>query len=250
MYRWSHNTFKANMVETVGVDYTTQNLVLLDDHVSVQVWDTAGQARFHTITKAYYKGSQAIILIYDVNDKRTFENISYWLSNIAKHAPNSTVTLVGNKVDREGRIVSEQEGQEEAEEKGAQYYETSAKTGQCVGELFLRTAEEAYEKIKAANEEKLGMVNRNTNSTSDLTIGEEKEDGSSDDSNGTNNKKKKKKKKKSGYQSPPKIDTSIGGSQSPNVTKSPTGATIKGSNDSSSNNGKKKKDQDKKCNIS
>ena len=112
MYRWSHNTFKPQMVETVGVDYTTQHLVLHDDHVSVQVWDTAGQERFHTITKAYYKGSSAIIWIYDVTDSETYSKLSYWLTNISKHAPNSIGTIVGNKVDM-GRVISEEEGRNE-----------------------------------------------------------------------------------------------------------------------------------------
>jgi small GTP-binding protein len=64
------------------------------------VWDTAGQCRFHRITHTYYRGSHGILLVYDMSEPSTLENIAYWMHNIQTHAASGVHTcLVGNKRD-------------------------------------------------------------------------------------------------------------------------------------------------------
>ena len=95
---------------TIGAAFLTQTVQDAENKVTVkfEIWDTAGQEKFHVITKAYYEGAHGIILTYDVTDQYSFENITYWMKNIEEHA-NTGVSkiIVGNKTDLEGtRAVS------------------------------------------------------------------------------------------------------------------------------------------------
>jgi small GTP-binding protein len=123
--RWTQDTFSTDLVGTVGVNFKTRKIqaggclfALLrclsfrfmmcgelcccyaGEHVQVQVWDTAGQEQFHKITTSYYKGANGIMLVYDVSDRKSVENVEYWVKNIKSHASESVhVCLIGNKVD-------------------------------------------------------------------------------------------------------------------------------------------------------
>ena len=120
-----------------GIDFKIKKINVDDKRVKLQVWDTAGQERFRTITQTYYKGAMGIILVYDCTDQQTFNNISNWLKQIDQHA-NSNVAkvLVANKCDRPDRVVEKERGQALAEQHGLQFFETSAKNGLNVNEVF------------------------------------------------------------------------------------------------------------------
>ena len=102
------------------------------------MWDTAGQERFRTITQTYYKGAMGIILVYDCCDENSFNNIRNWIKQIETHAASDVVkVLVGNKADMDDeRVVTTEQGQQLAEECGLPFFETSAKTGLNISELF------------------------------------------------------------------------------------------------------------------
>ena len=112
-----------------------------NQRVKLQVWDTAGQERFRTITQTYYKGAMGIVLVYDCTEEATFNNISNWLKQIETHASEGVAkVLVANKTDLENRIVSQEQGEELAEKHGLHYFETSAKSGLNINELFYHIA--------------------------------------------------------------------------------------------------------------
>lgn len=95
------------------------------------IWDTAGQERFRTLTSSYYRGAQGVILVYDVTNRATFDQLDVWFKELDTYATHKEVVkmVVGNKVDKESdRVVSLEEGQALAEEKGALFCECSAKT--------------------------------------------------------------------------------------------------------------------------
>jgi Ras-related protein Rab-8A len=100
--------------------------------------DTAGQERFRTITTAYYRGAMGILLVYDVTDEQSFQNIRNWIRNIEQHAAdNVDKILVGNKCDMlSEKLVETARGQALADEYGIKFFETSAKTNQNVVEGF------------------------------------------------------------------------------------------------------------------
>ena len=86
MYRFSEGEFKYNLIGTAGFDYKMKNIEFNGKSVKIQIWDTAGQERYRTLTKSYYNGASGIILVYDVTDIVSFQNLSYWLKKIKKHA--------------------------------------------------------------------------------------------------------------------------------------------------------------------
>ena len=124
---------------TIGLDYRLKAMKLKNGKdVKLQIWDTAGQDRFRSITKNFYRGSHGIILIYDVTSLKTFENIKSWVTQIHEEISDKVVIyLVGNKVDKEEeRKVSTAEGKKLADELGLPFIETSAKTGDNIENLF------------------------------------------------------------------------------------------------------------------
>lgn len=95
------------------------------------IWDTAGQERFRTLTSSYYRGAQGVILVYDVTNRATFDQLDVWFKELDTYATHKEVVkmVVGNKVDKESdRVVSLEEGQSLAESRGALFCECSAKT--------------------------------------------------------------------------------------------------------------------------
>ena len=120
-----------------GIDFKIKKINVDDKRVKLQVWDTAGQERFRTITQTYYKGAMGIILVYDCTDQQTFNNISNWLKQIDQHANSNVVkVLVANKCDRSDKIIESEKGRALAEQHGLIFFETSAKTGHNVNEVF------------------------------------------------------------------------------------------------------------------
>ena len=106
--------------------------------VKLQIWDTAGQERFKNITASYYRGGNGVLVVYDITDRESFDNLNSWLIEIEKNAnKNVYKLLIGNKCDLEDkRKVTYQEGKDFAESNGMKFMETSAKTASKVQEAF------------------------------------------------------------------------------------------------------------------
>jgi Ras-related protein Rab-8A len=127
--RFADKKYSPSLVTTAGIDFKVQYFEVNGIKVKCQIWDTAGQERFHVITKAYYKGAHGIALVYDVTDRRTLDNIDYWLGNIADNAQEEVEqVLIANKVDLP-RVIPTEEGESVASARNIRYLETSAKTG-------------------------------------------------------------------------------------------------------------------------
>jgi small GTP-binding protein len=142
--RWTMDKFSPTLVGTVGVNFKTKKVNVVDDEqVLVQVWDTAGQEQFHKITTSYYKGANGIMLVYDVSDRQSMENVEYWVKNIKSHATDSVqVVLVGNKSDLRtpesiDRCSDPDVGKKFSVKYGVPYFETSAKESINVDEAFM-----------------------------------------------------------------------------------------------------------------
>jgi len=153
LLRFVDNTYTDEYISTIGADYKIKDLECEGARVRLQVWDTAGQERFRTITSSFYRGSHGIMVVYDVTNAESFENIKSWLQEVNRYAAeNVTVMLVGNKTDLEAggeRRVSTAEGQQLADEEGIAFVETSAKVGTRVDESFNDMAREIKSKTTA-----------------------------------------------------------------------------------------------------
>ncbi|KAL9681895.1 hypothetical protein QQ045_013684 [Rhodiola kirilowii] len=110
--------------------------------IKLQIWDTAGQERFRTITSSYYRGAHGIIIVYDVTEMESFNNVKQWINEIDRYANDSVCKLlVGNKCDLvESKVVDTQMGQALADELGIPFLETSAKDAINVEQAFLTMA--------------------------------------------------------------------------------------------------------------
>jgi len=175
--RFVSNEFQANKEPTIGAAFLTQKCRLEDRVLRYEIWDTAGQERFHSLAPMYYRNAQAAVVVYDVTKASSLEKAKTWVKELQRQAnPNIVIALAGNKVDlvqptsasssataadsedeaddatatpdeaaTEGepdslRQVPREEAEAYAQEAGLLFFETSAKTGEGVVEIFTEIA--------------------------------------------------------------------------------------------------------------
>jgi small GTP-binding protein len=138
LLRFSNDDYNPTHLTTIGIDFRIKVIDVEDKLIKLQIWDTAGQDRFRSITKTYYKGANGIMLVYDVSDEGSFKSIRNWVSQIEQNAgTNVSKILVANKCDKQNRVISYEEGAKLAEEYKMSFFETSAKTNFNVNESFI-----------------------------------------------------------------------------------------------------------------
>lgn len=147
--RFIDDDFK-DTTHTIGVEFGSKILTLVDRTIKLQIWDTAGQERFRSVTRSYYRGAAAAILVFDVKNRDSYNSVGAWLSDTRSLAsPNISVVLVGNKTDlADQREVSFMEASRFAQENELVYLETSALTGENVAEMFLKCARTVLSKVE------------------------------------------------------------------------------------------------------
>uniref|UniRef100_A0A8C9S0F5 small monomeric GTPase n=1 Tax=Scleropages formosus TaxID=113540 RepID=A0A8C9S0F5_SCLFO len=152
LFRFSDDAFNTTFISTIGETATVQFLGV-----------DSGQERFHTITTSYYRGAMGIMLVYDITNAKSFENISKWLRNIDEHANEDVERmLLGNKCDIEDkRVVPKAKGEQIAQEHGIRFFETSAKSNINIEKAFLTLAEDILRKtpVKEPNSENVDINN-------------------------------------------------------------------------------------------
>ena len=139
LMRYTDNTYQEIHMSTIGIDNKFKDVELEDGKkVKIQIWDTGGQDRFRSITRNYYKGANGIVLIFDVTNKKSYENVKNWVKQIKEEVSSRvTIILVANKIDDVNhRIVTKEEGEKIANECGLMFFECSAKTGENIEHAF------------------------------------------------------------------------------------------------------------------
>eukprot|EP00826_Nyctotherus_ovalis_P012628 TRINITY_DN13352_c0_g1_i8.p1 TRINITY_DN13352_c0_g1~~TRINITY_DN13352_c0_g1_i8.p1 ORF type:complete len:203 (+),score=57.69 TRINITY_DN13352_c0_g1_i8:165-773(+) len=137
--RYTDDRYIQHYKSTIGCDFRVRSTNVEGKLVKLQIWDTAGQERFQSLSACYYKGTDCMLLTYDVSNKKSFENVNEWLKSIEVYPETKEImkVLTGCKIDMEDkRQVSREKGMKKAKELGISFYETSAKTGDGVNELF------------------------------------------------------------------------------------------------------------------
>ena len=166
LMRYADNVFVDNYITTIGLDYKLKYIQLDSGQViKVQLWDTAGQDRYRTIAKNYYKGSHGILLLYDVTKSSSFENIREWIKDIREEVyEKAIIFLIGNKIDKKDQIkIKTEEGEKLAEEFNIPFFEASAKSGENVDEIFkalYKKISEVYVDIQQEGGTKLTKKNK------------------------------------------------------------------------------------------
>ena len=144
--KYTEDNFSTIFISTIGIDFKIKTIIVADKKIKLQIWDTAGQERFKVITSAYYRGAMGVLIVFDLNDRKSFGNMRGWFDNLDKHNDNDDVQkiIVGNKSDLE-RKVSKEEIDALVKEFKLLYVETSAKTGKNVVEVFQKLGEMCYD---------------------------------------------------------------------------------------------------------
>lgn len=129
-----------------GLDFILDKYQRDGEQVNVKIWDTAGQERFRTITANFYRQAHGIIVCFDMTNRESFENVQNWMNSIYKNTqPHVYKVLVGNKMDLEGRVVPRSDAEKIALEHNIEYFETSAKEGTNIQELFQHVETKVYD---------------------------------------------------------------------------------------------------------
>ena len=141
--------FTSEYQSTIGVEFRAKNVIIRNTTYRIQMWDTSGKENFRSITRAYYKNSVCALVVYDISSRDSFNNVSTWIEDCRNNSSEKIfMVLIGNKSDlADKRQVSTEEGRELAEKYEMKFYETSAKTGENVNDIFYNAVNEIAKKI-------------------------------------------------------------------------------------------------------
>lgn len=153
--RFTQDYFDADYKRTIGTDFSVKRMDIpeIEAHVTLQIWDLAGQPRFEFVRQGFYRGSRGGLLLYDVTRRRTFINTEAWRDEAFKNLNGEIpLVLVANKVDlTDSRAVSTEEGEEFAKKNGFLYVESSALTGENVEQAYISLCKIMIEEGRTKN---------------------------------------------------------------------------------------------------
>jgi len=165
LVRFTDGSFEDQKMVTLETEYKIKELKQFENtgkDIRLQIYDTAGQEKFRTITSSYYRGAAGAILVYDITNKASFDALTGWFEDINRYLPEVPRIIVANKSDLEKtRVISTAQGEELAKKSNSPFFETSAKTGENVDEVF-------HTLTRLINDEEVKMLNSRTNHV-DLT---------------------------------------------------------------------------------
>ena len=156
-----------NIQATIGVDFATKSIEYKDNSLKLQIWDSAGQERYKSLIPSYVRGAAIIFIVYDISNKKTFNNLNSWINFIKENnTDNSLLILCGNKIDLQ-RQVTTKEGINLAEQENMIFFETSAKSGEGVTNMMYTCISKLafFDKYNIDNKEKLikELIDANNN---------------------------------------------------------------------------------------
>ncbi|NXE08871.1 RAB44 protein, partial [Lophotis ruficrista] len=139
LFRLHADTFNPHLTATVGVDYQVKNFIVDNKRFALCLWDSAGQERYHSITKQFFRKADGVVLMYDITSEYSFLDVRYWLSCVQEGAEDGVpILLLGNKTDcAAARQVPTMDGERLAKEHQLMFYECSAASGHNVSESMV-----------------------------------------------------------------------------------------------------------------
>ena len=137
LLKYTDGYFPTIYVATIGVEYKIKKITINNININLQIWDTAGQERFRSITQSFIKGADGILYVYDITQKKTFDDLKTWISQSEESAEGFKKIIVGNKVDlEEERVISKEKLKKFCDDRNIQGFEVSAKIGKNLSECF------------------------------------------------------------------------------------------------------------------
>jgi len=167
---YTENYCPDSHLATIGVEYKVKRIKTDKYNINLQIWDTAGQERFRSITKSFFRNTNGIIFVYDITNRRSFQNVKDWIRDAETRENGFEKILVGNKLDlAEKRKVVKDEAEEYAKSKKMEYIETSAKTGEKINDLYTKlvdmilenkSKDEIIKEYGIGNMENINIINK------------------------------------------------------------------------------------------
>ncbi|KAF2069839.1 hypothetical protein CYY_008844 [Polysphondylium violaceum] len=159
LLRYTENEYSESFLCTLGVDFKVKSIKMEDKKIKLQIWDTAASESFRTVSTSYYRSVHGVMLIYDITDSQSFENIKQWLYEVDRYASDSvTKILIGTKSDLESeRVISYSRAKDFAESLDIPFLEVSSKIPINVETAYLTLASDIFEKMKKESTESNGF---------------------------------------------------------------------------------------------
>ena len=136
LLKYVDKSFPEEHISTIGVEYKEKLLSKDGFNIRLQIWDTAGEERFRSITKSIYKNTHGVLFVYDITQKETFTNVKHWIKDTENIDKEIKGIIVGNKIDLPDRVISKTDLDEIGEKYNMPVIEASAKEGTNVNECF------------------------------------------------------------------------------------------------------------------
>ena len=175
--RYTKDIFNLNYLATAGIEFFTKDDNIDNKIVRIELWDTAGQEKFHSLTAAFFRNAEGIIVMFDVTNSISFENIRNWTESIKTHMSseidNIPVIIVGNKIDLNEREIKTEEANKYCNELGYKYFETSAKTGENVNQTIKYLVKEVLKKKINKNQ----IIQNNNEQNGNIIITQRQNEG-------------------------------------------------------------------------
>ena len=151
--RYFKNQFTEAFLSTIGIDKEIKHVKVGNDTIKLTLWDTAGQERFQNcLPKKYYQNADGILLLFDVTNEDTFNNVSKWMKDVKDNSSKNvgenelSLYLIGNKIDLPNRVITKEQAEQQAKSLGLKYFEVSCKINMNIPELMSRMIMESYMK--------------------------------------------------------------------------------------------------------
>jgi len=159
LVRYIYGTYSDRQQSTIQASYLEKRLTIGSTSLSLAIWDTAGQEKFHALAPIYYRDSNAALIVYDITDRTSFMKLQSWVSELRKIVGKDIILcFAANKEDlRTKQQVPRSEAEKYASEIGATHVYTSAKSGKGVEETFLNLAKQLVKKHAGGGRDSVGM---------------------------------------------------------------------------------------------
>ncbi|KAJ5070772.1 small rab-related gtpase [Anaeramoeba ignava] len=156
LIRYSDGKFSDSYVSTIGVDFRIKPIELNGKIFKLQIWDFAGTERFSMYTRNYFRGAHGIMILYDIANQNSFDNLKFWIQEIQEKAGDEVnIILIGTKSDLVSkRVIDTETGKKLAEQLGYSFFETSSKENININEAFESLTNQIYQRVKQIPQEK------------------------------------------------------------------------------------------------
>ena len=169
--RYINNKFQLSFTSTVGIGREIKTVKIDNKLYKLTIWDTAGQERFRSLPVKYYKNADGVLLLFDVCDEASFDNVQNWLKDVKLNSdrttksgePDISLYLIGNKIDKEDRVISKEKAEELAKSLGMKYFEISCKMNINLHEIIARILIECYKRAYNSTSENIQISNTGNN---------------------------------------------------------------------------------------